>query len=109
MPRCAKFPALEIPFWPSWMKRRGTRDPTGRLARGQETISGIAQRPTAFWLFLNGSARIAEGKCSPSADRVVLFIGSERCRSLRYAAFSLEHDPEKWVPVFREDHAQAKR
>ena len=21
----------------------------------------------------------------------------------------LEHDPEKWVPVFRKDHAQAKR
>jgi hypothetical protein len=21
----------------------------------------------------------------------------------------LEHDPEKWVPVFREDHAQTKR
>jgi len=22
---------------------------------------------------------------------------------------SLEHDPEKWVPVFREDHAQLER
>jgi hypothetical protein len=22
---------------------------------------------------------------------------------------ALEHDPEKWVPVFREDHAQTKR
>jgi len=21
----------------------------------------------------------------------------------------LEHDPEKWVPVFRKDHAQTKR
>jgi hypothetical protein len=21
---------------------------------------------------------------------------------------SLEHDPEKWIPVFREDHAQSK-
>jgi len=21
----------------------------------------------------------------------------------------LEHDPEKWAPVFRKDHAQAKR
>jgi hypothetical protein len=23
--------------------------------------------------------------------------------------FSLEHDPEKWEPVFRKDHAQIKR
>jgi hypothetical protein len=23
--------------------------------------------------------------------------------------FSLEHDPEKWKPVFRKDHAQTKR
>jgi hypothetical protein len=22
---------------------------------------------------------------------------------------TLEHDPEKWVPVFRKDHAQTKR
>jgi hypothetical protein len=22
---------------------------------------------------------------------------------------ALEHDPEKWVPVFRKDHAQTKR
>jgi hypothetical protein len=22
---------------------------------------------------------------------------------------ALEHDPEKWIPVFRKDHAQTKR
>jgi hypothetical protein len=22
---------------------------------------------------------------------------------------SLEHDPEKWIPVFRKDHAQPKK
>jgi hypothetical protein len=22
---------------------------------------------------------------------------------------AIEHDPEKWVPVFRKDHAQTKR
>jgi hypothetical protein len=26
----------------------------------------------------------------------------------RFGGF-LEHDPEKWVPVFRKDHAQTKR
>jgi len=26
-----------------------------------------------------------------------------------HAREALEHDPEKWVPVFREDHAQTKR
>jgi hypothetical protein len=26
-----------------------------------------------------------------------------------WAADHLEHDPEKWVPVFRKDHAQTKR
>jgi uncharacterized protein (DUF4415 family) len=28
---------------------------------------------------------------------------------LRKAARKLEHDPEKWKPVFRKDHAQSKR
>jgi hypothetical protein len=28
-------------------------------------------------------------------------------RLLRFRA--LQHDPEKWVPVFRKDHAQTKR
>jgi hypothetical protein len=23
--------------------------------------------------------------------------------------WTLEHDPEKWIPVFRKDHAQTKR
>jgi hypothetical protein len=27
----------------------------------------------------------------------------------RVSATSLEHDPEKWKPVFRKDHAQTKR
>jgi hypothetical protein len=27
---------------------------------------------------------------------------------LHVRAFLLEHDPEKWVPVFRKDHAQTK-
>ena len=30
------------------MKRSGTREPTGRLARGQEAISGIAETRTRF-------------------------------------------------------------
>jgi len=25
-----------------------------------------------------------------------------------YDAVELEHDPEKWTPVFRKDHAQSK-
>jgi hypothetical protein len=25
------------------------------------------------------------------------------------AKSNLEHDPEKWIPVFRKDHAQTKR
>jgi hypothetical protein len=25
------------------------------------------------------------------------------------ARWSLEHDPEKWKPIFRKDHAQTKR
>jgi hypothetical protein len=28
---------------------------------------------------------------------------------LAAARFRLEHDPEKWLPVFRKDHAQTKR
>jgi hypothetical protein len=26
-----------------------------------------------------------------------------------HSAFSIEHDPEKWKPVFRKDHAPSKR
>jgi hypothetical protein len=29
--------------------------------------------------------------------------------SARRTAWPLEHDPEKWVPVFRKDHAQTKK
>jgi hypothetical protein len=24
-------------------------------------------------------------------------------------AYNIEHDPEKWIPVFRKDHAQTTR
>jgi hypothetical protein len=30
---------------------------------------------------------------------------AEQCTGIK----ALEHDPEKWVPVFRKDHAQTKR
>jgi hypothetical protein len=29
-------------------------------------------------------------------------------RELRYNELHLEHDPEKWKPVFGKDHAQTK-
>jgi hypothetical protein len=32
-------------------------------------------------------------------------LSTRRAPSLTYA---LEHDPEKWIPVFRKDHAQIK-
>jgi tetratricopeptide (TPR) repeat protein len=38
----------------------------------------------------------------PSAPRGELWLDPERLRR------SLEHDPEKWAPVFRKDHAQIK-
>jgi hypothetical protein len=31
-----------------------------------------------------------------------------RCVSRRGSVAILEHDPEKWVPVFRKDHANDK-
>jgi hypothetical protein len=32
-----------------------------------------------------------------------------RPRCWHYAVVKLEHDPEKWIPIFRKDHAQTKR
>jgi len=32
-----------------------------------------------------------------------------RIRHLAPQIATLEHDPEKWLPVFRKDHAQTKR
>jgi hypothetical protein len=29
--------------------------------------------------------------------------------TIRGKVIPLQHDPEKWVPVFRKDHAQTKR
>jgi hypothetical protein len=40
----------------------------------------------------------------PAADDEVATV--RRHRMLHNA---LEHDPEKWIPVFRKDHAQTKR
>jgi hypothetical protein len=33
---------------------------------------------------------------------------AEHLAAGRFIGFALEHDPEKWVPVFRKDHAQTK-
>jgi cyclohexyl-isocyanide hydratase len=33
---------------------------------------------------------------------------ARRTEAIRRAAARLEHDPEKWKPVFRKDHAQTK-
>jgi hypothetical protein len=40
------------------------------------------------------------GKLSPA--------GAAKSQAVAYSRV-LEHDPEKWLPVFRKDHAQTKR
>jgi hypothetical protein len=36
-------------------------------------------------------------------------IADAPCAFVREQAAALEHDPEKWAPIFRKDHAQTKR
>jgi hypothetical protein len=36
-------------------------------------------------------------------------IGQNRRRGPACSFFALEHDPEKWMPVFRKDHAPTKK
>jgi len=42
-------------------------------------------------------------------NRRAFFFLADRLRSATRGGHSrLEHDPEKWIPVFRKDHAQIK-
>jgi hypothetical protein len=44
----------------------------------------------------------------PVSDWPTNRAGLEFLLDLRAAEQALEHDPEKWEPVFRKDHAQTK-
>src|SRR4030088_2372712 len=55
----------------------------------------------------------ARARWARSAPRVMLresatAINSWRSTRSKRMAISFEHDPEKWEPVFRKDHAQSK-
>jgi len=67
---------------------------TGDIAAARESF-GRAMR-----LRSDTFGRIAQAL--PAAPRGELWLDPERLRQ------SLEHDPEKWAPVFRKDHAQTK-
>jgi hypothetical protein len=50
--------------------------------------------------------------CSADRDPSLRFFDPQRQENrsrTKFFSSLLEHDPEKWVPVFRKDHAQTKR
>jgi hypothetical protein len=47
------------------MKRSGTSEPAGQVARGREAIDEIAEKAASFSPFLNGSPPIPGRKCDP--------------------------------------------
>jgi hypothetical protein len=51
-----------------------------------------------------GSIARFSGRFSLSGESVAQFRPPAYYRS-PFATFALEHDPEKWAPVFRKDHA----
>ena len=60
---------------------------------------GAHQNGIEAFPFFAAAVLLAEFRLGP------LRLIDELARSL---AFGLEHDPEKWAPVFRRDHAQTK-
>ena len=62
---------------------------------------------------------LSEGPyCKASPDQTALRAENATCRvngqkmdkpARKQVADDLEHDPEKWMPVFRKDHAQTLR
>ena len=103
------------------------------LLLGGAFLVGAAQAHlrVALWaapsIWLTGHAlfhlwEVAVGICSPLGNSTRLsccdFAGDHRNSADRLGNPSvtrprsqgrLEHDPEKWVPVFRKDHAQTRR
>jgi len=67
-------------------------DHAGRL--GWHVYPAVRVTDRCLKRALSGSARYLEG--------------GRRARHFQRTG-SLEHDPEKWKPVFRKDHAQTKR
>jgi len=68
------------------------------IARIGCLVTGALESPEMRAMVERYAARSAMGS---SADIAMSGL------SARFA--SLEHDPEKWTPVFRKDHAQTKR
>jgi len=52
-------------------------------------------------------SKLLSGLIVPIAHLASPAVHEAGCR--RLAVFCPERDPEKWVPVFRKDHAQTKR
>jgi len=65
--------------------------------RNREIAQNEAERQTV------GDIRVSAWAIAACCDH------RTRRRRLGAAAQQLEHDPEKWAPVFRKDHAQTKR
>ena len=68
----------------------------------------------AHWVAGNTAGALSDFRKKSPANRGV--FASSRCAlesglvpDFVAAEGRLEHDPEKWVPVFRKDHAQTKR
>jgi hypothetical protein len=54
-------------------------------------------------------ASLGIGNTGPPAHQVAELIESEAAHvTASIRSSSIEHDPEKWKPVFRKDHAQTK-
>src|SRR5712691_9642080 len=116
--------------WPSGRGNSVALRPSRRLAiaassKRRPTFGRIAARRSraARWSSQSRKVRIGDARLSPGAAsaergrataavlRVFVFaMPATLSCAARYlddnAAASLEHDPEKWVPVFRKDHAQ---
>jgi hypothetical protein len=54
------------------------------------------------------AARARRDSPADSAAAPVIFRKSRRRTVIARFSEALEHDPEKWAPVFRKDHAQIK-
>ena len=79
----------------------------GAFFVAQEQVLGMATRNRAAQLaaFLDGEyRRMGDGLVG---DAEPIQIGEKLVRRGRHGRY-LEHDPEKWIPVLRKDHAPAK-
>jgi hypothetical protein len=84
----------------------------GSYLRGEamlEALAGNGMNVTKRQTDIDGERKERQPRTTPGMVTKPAHYGPSQFSSDFASAAILEHDPEKWKPVFRKDHAQTKR